>query len=189
MCHPGPYLVPQMAADAAAVLGAAGGGERARLWHLAGQHLRPGTGPEPASPGSLPGAGRILRARTLDRAGRARALRGRDAAAQPAPEEGARVMLPFTYDPGTPAERIEEDMAVRLAHYPTPDGYAAQVAWVGTYESESRVGTINVPDPGLAGRFGPLRCPRERAHPGRADPGRKAPADPPREPRDGHRPA
>jgi pimeloyl-ACP methyl ester carboxylesterase len=62
-----------------------------------------------------------------------------------AAEEGVRAMGPFVYHPETPSERIDEDIAVRLRTYPTQEGYAAQVGWVGTFESESRVSSIRKP--------------------------------------------
>jgi pimeloyl-ACP methyl ester carboxylesterase len=60
-------------------------------------------------------------------------------------EEGIRVMIPYIYDPSTPAERIDEDLAIRLEHYPSPAGYLAQYAAAGDWESASRLGEIAVP--------------------------------------------
>jgi pimeloyl-ACP methyl ester carboxylesterase len=61
-------------------------------------------------------------------------------------EESARKMVPYTFDAATPRERIEEDLAVRLAANVPNDGYFAQLdairAWTGT---RSRLPTITTP--------------------------------------------
>ena len=50
-------------------------------------------------------------------------------------EESTRKMVPHTFDAGTPRERIDEDIAVRLAANVPNDGYFAQLdairAWTG----------------------------------------------------------
>jgi len=142
---PGPYLIPHHASDALTVLDAAGVSDA----HVLGISL----------------GGVIATELGLSHPDRVRSLILGSIGAigpsyiQPEPalfetelarrsmarEEGVRAMIPFTYDPATPQERIEEDIAVRLRTYPSPEGYAAQVAWVGTFESESRVPSISVP--------------------------------------------
>jgi 3-oxoadipate enol-lactonase len=61
-------------------------------------------------------------------------------------EESSRRMVPFTFDAGTPRERIEEDLAVRLAANVSDEGYFAQLqairAWTGTF---ARLPTIRTP--------------------------------------------
>jgi pimeloyl-ACP methyl ester carboxylesterase len=61
-------------------------------------------------------------------------------------EESSRRMIPFTFDAGTPRERIEEELAIRLAANVPDDGYFAQLqairAWPGTCE---RLPTVRTP--------------------------------------------
>jgi pimeloyl-ACP methyl ester carboxylesterase len=61
------------------------------------------------------------------------------------PEEGVRATIPFTYDPGTPRDRIEEDLAVRMRVFPRADGYLAQLAASLGHDAHDRVGAIGVP--------------------------------------------
>lgn len=143
---PGPYPVDTMAADAVAVLDAAGidrahvvgasmGGFIAQ--EVALQHpdrvrsLTLGcTGPGgeqmvPADPAAL----EMIMARSTMSA-----------------EEAAEVAIPFVYASTTPRERIDEDFRVRMEIPTTPEGYTNQVlgvtGWGGAYE---RLGTIKVP--------------------------------------------
>ncbi|MDQ3963721.1 MAG: alpha/beta hydrolase [Actinomycetota bacterium] len=67
------------------------------------------------------------------------------ARAQMTPEEGVRVMVPFIYDPATPRDRIEDDIALRLKHYPTTQGYLGQLQAVVGYETYQRLDTIAIP--------------------------------------------
>jgi 3-oxoadipate enol-lactonase len=60
-------------------------------------------------------------------------------------DEGIRASIPFTYDPGTPPERIEEDLAVRRRTYPSEDGYRAQLAAALAHDAHDRVANIAVP--------------------------------------------
>jgi pimeloyl-ACP methyl ester carboxylesterase len=61
-------------------------------------------------------------------------------------EQSTRMMVPYTFDAGTPRERIDEDIAVRLAANVPNDGYFAQLdairAWTGTLP---RLHTITTP--------------------------------------------
>jgi pimeloyl-ACP methyl ester carboxylesterase len=61
-------------------------------------------------------------------------------------EESTRRMVPYTFDAGTPRERIEEDLTIRLAANVPDAGYHAQLhairVWPGTF---SRLSTIATP--------------------------------------------
>jgi 3-oxoadipate enol-lactonase len=61
------------------------------------------------------------------------------------PEEHRAAITPFIYDPGTPRERINEDMAIRMKWYPTPQGYAGQLQGIFGWEAYSRIAQISVP--------------------------------------------
>jgi len=67
------------------------------------------------------------------------------ARARMTPEEGARAMVPYIYHPATPAERIEEDLAIRRRTYPTAAGYLAQLRAITTWSSCDRLGQIQAP--------------------------------------------
>jgi 3-oxoadipate enol-lactonase len=60
-------------------------------------------------------------------------------------EESWEAITPFIYDPGTPRERIDEDMAIRMKWYPTPQGYAGQRQGIFGWEAYSRIAQITVP--------------------------------------------
>jgi 3-oxoadipate enol-lactonase len=61
------------------------------------------------------------------------------------PEESREAITPFIYDPATPRERIDEDMAIRMKWYPTPQGYAGQLQGIFGWEAYSRIAQITVP--------------------------------------------
>ena len=65
--------------------------------------------------------------------------------AGPDPEQFAKAISPFIYDPGTPAERIEEDTAVRRKWYPPADAYFAQLQAITAWEAYNRLGQIAAP--------------------------------------------
>ncbi len=141
----GPYAIATMAADAAAVLDAAG----VEAAHVFGLSM----------------GGMIAQELVLQRPERVRSLilgctgcGGRQAVpaapevigvlmAQPtmAPEEGLSAMARYLYDPATPRDRIEEDLAVCLRTLPTASSYVAQLQGVIAYRSYSRLGTIKAP--------------------------------------------
>src|SRR5215470_17969608 len=122
---PGPYSMQAMAADTVAVMDAAGCGrahvfgismggmiaqelalrypERVRSLIL-GCTACGGPHAIPAGPGVLA---------TLMARGNMTA------------EEGIRAMVPFIYDPGTPRERIEQDLEIRARTYPKAESYFA----------------------------------------------------------------
>lgn len=61
------------------------------------------------------------------------------------PEQALRVMQPYVYAPTTPASRIDEDHAVRLASYPPLRDYQAQLYGLMSWSSYSHLPRICVP--------------------------------------------
>jgi 3-oxoadipate enol-lactonase len=61
------------------------------------------------------------------------------------PEEAKEAFIPFIYDAATPRERIDEDMAIRMKWYPTPQGYAGQLQAILSWEAHSRIAQITAP--------------------------------------------
>jgi len=60
-------------------------------------------------------------------------------------EQAAEAAVPFIYDPATPRERIDEDIAIRRPWFPRPEGYAAQLQGIFGWEAYSRLGQITAP--------------------------------------------
>jgi pimeloyl-ACP methyl ester carboxylesterase len=61
------------------------------------------------------------------------------------PEQAAEASVPFIYDPATPRERIDEDLAIRRPWFPSSAGYAAQLQGILGWEAYSRLGQIAAP--------------------------------------------
>jgi len=61
------------------------------------------------------------------------------------PEESKEAIVPFIYDAATPRGRIDEDMAIRMKWYPTPQGYAGQLQGIFGWEAYSRIAHILAP--------------------------------------------
>ncbi len=60
-------------------------------------------------------------------------------------EEAAEAAIPFIYDPGTPREKIDEDLRVRRPWFPRPDAYSAQLQGILAWEAYSRLDQITAP--------------------------------------------
>lgn len=142
---PGPYSIQMMAADARAVMDAAGldsahvfgvsmGGMIAQEFALQYPELVKSLvlgctacgGPKavPAAPGVL----HTLMAR-----------------AQMTPEEAIRAMIQFVYDDATPRERIEEDLNIRRRTLASVEGYTWQVQAIIAWQSYGRLSQITAP--------------------------------------------
>ena len=141
---PGAYSIALMASDAAAVLDAA----RVDSAHVFGVSMGGMIAQEfalqyPSRVRSL-----ILGCTTP---GGPNAVRAEPAALQAlirqgmTPEEAREAIIPFIYDPSTPRDRIDEDMAIRMKWYPTPQGYAGQLQGIFAWEAYSRIAHITAP--------------------------------------------
>lgn len=141
---PGPYPISLMASDAAAVLDAAG----AASAHICGMSM----------------GGMIAQQFALQYPQRVRSLiLGCTASGGPHavqaereviqlllsprgdPEEMARAVYPYIYDPGTSDARKEEDLAVRRHWFPTAEGYFAQLQGIMAWEAYGRLLHISAP--------------------------------------------
>jgi 3-oxoadipate enol-lactonase len=142
---PGPYSIAQMAADAAAVLDAAGIA-RARIFGI--------------SMGGM--IAQEFAIRYPERVERVilgcTACGGKEAVpaarkvldilmarATMTPDEGAEAMVPYIYDASTPRSRIDEDLVIRRSVYPTAQGYLGQVQGILAWSSFDRLASISTP--------------------------------------------
>nr|ABQ11270.1 lipase/esterase [uncultured bacterium] len=142
---PGPYPIPVMASDAAAVLDAAG----VESAHVFGISM----------------GGMISQEFALQYPNRVRSLiLGCTAAGGPnavradqdatnmvmargamTQEEAAQAAIPFIYDPSTPRNVIDEDLAIRRPWFPRQEAYNAQLQGIIAWESDSRLDKITAP--------------------------------------------
>jgi len=141
---PGPYSIPQMTSDAAAVLGAA----KVNAAHIFGVSMGGMIAQEFALQYPQKVRSLIL---GCTAAGGPEAVRADPAVLQvlmtrsPNPDDFAKAIGPFIYDRGTPPKLIEEDTEVRRKWYPTADAYSAQLQAILAWESNSRIAQITQP--------------------------------------------
>jgi 3-oxoadipate enol-lactonase len=156
----GPYPIALMASDAAAVLDAAGV-ESAHIFGISmgGMIAQEFALQYPARVRSL-----IL---GCTAAGGPTAVRAEPEAiqmlmsrAKMSPEQAAEAAVPFIYDPATPRERIDQDLAIRRPWFPSPQGYAAQLQGIFGWEAYSQLGRIVAPTLVIHGESDRLVPPR-----------------------------
>jgi 3-oxoadipate enol-lactonase len=142
----GAYSIPAMAADAAAVLDSAGVDHRA---HVLGISMGGMIAQEFAL--QYPQRVRSLILGCTSHGGPEAVLADPEvlttlaARGTMSAEEGVRAMIPFIYDPGTPMERIEEDLVIRRRTFPTIQGYFGQLQAIFAYESRTRLAQLKAP--------------------------------------------
>ncbi len=141
----GPYPIAQMAADAAAVLTAAGF-DRAHVYGVS-------MGGMIAQQFALDYPDRVNKLILgCTASGGPHAVRASDEVikilmtrASMTAEEGIEAMVPHIYDSSTSRARIDEDLTIRRSVYPTEQGYTAQVQGILAWTSYDRLGEIKAP--------------------------------------------
>jgi len=142
---PGPYPIPTMAADAAAVLDAAGV-ESANVYgvSMGGMIAQEFALQYPERVRKLIlgctacGGPKVVRAEP--EVNQVLMMRGNMTV-----EEGIEAAVPYIYDAGTPRARIDEDLAIRRVTYPKPEAYVYQLQGILAWESYSRLAQMKAP--------------------------------------------
>jgi pimeloyl-ACP methyl ester carboxylesterase len=149
---PGPYPITRLAADAIAVLDAAG----AAAAHVLGISM----GGLIAQEVALANPKRVLSlilvsthpGFTEPRVSDPEAVQSLAAAAALPGDERVDALIPFIYAPATPRERIAEDHAVRAGRPTTQAGFVAQLQGAGTWGRPQDLASLGVPVLVLHGR-------------------------------------